>query len=373
MKSLPIKTKLGLELFRAYRAVQTKMHELDYLFWECTLRCNLNCIHCGSDCTRDSGTPDMPIADFLKVLDAVSQEYNPNRVMIAITGGEPLIRKDLEECGRQIHSRGFPWGIVSNGYLLTHDRLDALCRSGLRSITVSLDGLKESHNWLRGKHDSFQKAFRAIKSCVAKTDLIFDVVTCVNKTNLNELESIKELLVDAGVKKWRLFTIFPKGRAKQIDELELSNAEFRQMMEFILKCRTQKLIDASYGCEGFLGEYEGKVRDGYFFCRAGITVASVLADGSISACPSLREDFIQGNIYKDDFIDCWNNRYGKLRNRSWARTHKCAECREFKYCNGNGLHLREGHESRLMTCHYAKLLNQPCAQTSAQQNENNSQ
>ena len=357
LNTLSIKIKSGLEIFRAYRAIQTKMHELNYLFWECTLRCNLNCIHCGSDCTRDSNIPDMPIADFLKILDKVSKEYNPHKVMVAITGGEPLLRKDLEDCGRQIYERGFPWGIVSNGYILTPDRLRDLCRSGMRSITISLDGLESSHNWLRGKHNSFQKAKLAIELCANQKDLVFDVVTCVNRKNITELESIRTLLIDSGVKKWRLFTIFPKGRAAQNELLELTNAEFRRMLDFIVDSRKQSKIEASYSCEGFLGSYEGKVRDGFFFCRAGITIASVLADGSISACPSLRGDFIQGNIYKDDFLDCWNNRYDKMRNRKWAKTSKCLECNEFKYCSGNGLQLREGPDGKLLTCHYERLGN----------------
>jgi radical SAM enzyme (rSAM/lipoprotein system) len=357
LNRISIKTKSGLELFRVYRAIQTKMHELNYLFWECTLRCNLNCIHCGSDCTRDSNTPDMPVADFLQVLDKVSQEYNSHKVMVAITGGEPLVRKDLEDCGRKIYERGFPWGIVSNGYLLTPDRFSELCRSGLRSITISLDGLEDSHDWLRGKHNSFQKAKQAILLCANQKDLVFDVVTCVNRKNIAELESVKKLLIDSGVKKWRLFTIFPKGRAAQNEQLTLTNSEFRQMLDFIIDCRKQGVIEASYSCEGFLGGYEGKVRNGYFFCRAGINIASVLVDGSISACPSLRGDFIQGNIYKDDFLDCWHNRYDKMRNRKWAKTSKCLECNEFKYCSGNGLHLREGPDGRLLTCHYERLVN----------------
>ena len=357
MASVTLKTKLGLEIFRAYRAIQTRMHELNYLFWECTLRCNLSCIHCGSDCTRDSKTPDMAITDFLNVLDRVAQAYNPNKVMIAVTGGEPLVRRDLEDCGRHFYKRGFPWGIVSNGYLLTSDRLASLRKSGLRSITISLDGLEDSHNWLRGTDNSFQKAIQAITLCSRQQDLVFDVVTCVNRRNILELDDLKNLLLEMGARKWRLFTIFPKGRAQQTKDLELSNAEFRQMLDFIADCRSRKTIEASYGCEGFLGNYEGKVRDGYFFCRAGITVASILADGSISACPSLRGDFIQGNIYRDDFIDCWNNRYSKMRNRNWAKTSKCSNCNEFKYCAGNGLHLREGHESHLLTCHYERLTN----------------
>ncbi|MFV0364894.1 MAG: SPASM domain-containing protein [Mangrovibacterium sp.] len=58
------------------------------------------------------------------------------------------------------------------------------------------------------------------------------------------------------------------------------------------------------------------MRDGFFFCRAGINIALILVDGSISVCPNLRENFIQGNIYKDNFRDIWENKYDVYRDRS---------------------------------------------------------
>ena len=80
--------------------------------------------------------------------------------MIAITGGEPLVRNDLEECGRKIYERGFPWGIVSNGYALTSDRLSALCGSGLRSITISLDGLQNPTIGCGEMKNHFKRPYR---------------------------------------------------------------------------------------------------------------------------------------------------------------------------------------------------------------------
>lgn len=354
-KNIGFKTRMGLELFRTYRHFQTKIHELNYLFWECTLRCNLKCIHCGSDCKKDSTTPDMPLSDFLPVLDDVAKEYNPNKVMLVLSGGEPLMRSDLEKCGEQFYKRGFPWGIVTNGQLLNSKRLKDLQNAGLRSVTVSLDGLASSHNWMRGNINSYSKAIDAIKNCSNANDLIFDVVTCVNQRSISELPKIKEMLIELNVKQWRLFTVFPRGRAATIDELSLSNDDFTTLMDFIINCREENKIIVSYGCEGFLGNYEGKVRDNFFFCRAGISVGSVLADGSISACPSMRSDFIQGNIYKDNFLECWHQNFKDMRDRSWTKSGECADCKEYKWCNGNGLHLREGKDSKLMFCHLKKI------------------
>jgi len=97
------------------------------------------------------------------------------------------------------------------------------------------------------------------------------------------------------------------------------------------------------------------VRDNPFFCHAGIHIGSVLVDGSISACPSLRADFIQGNIYKDDFWTVWNDRYQNMRDRSWTKTGKCATCKSYKYCEGNGLHLRDESTGEVLCCHMEML------------------
>ena len=353
---MDIKKKIILSLFQQHKRNQSKIHELTYLFWECTLRCNLNCIHCGSDCSKEALSPDMPGEDFLKVLDSITPHVNPHKTMVVLTGGEPLMRKDLEKCGEEIYKRGYPWGMVTNGFGLTAERFNSLLKAGLRSITISLDGLNpETHDWFRGKSGSWEKAIQAIEGVVATGDLMYDIVTCVNKRNIDELEAIRDLFISKGVKRWRLFTVFPKGRAKDNPLLQLSKQDFIRLMEFIKQTRKEGKIKASYGCEGFLGDYELEVRDSPFFCQAGIHIGSVLVDGSISACPSLRADYIQGNIYTDDFWTVWNGRYQNMRDRSWTRTGKCATCKSYKYCEGNGLHLRDENSGELLCCHMEML------------------
>lgn len=349
---MDFKKKLVLSLYRQHKKTETKLHELTYLFWECTLRCNFNCIHCGSDCTKETETPDMPMADFLAVLDNIAPHVDTRNTMVVITGGEPLTRKDLEACGQEIYRRQFPWGMVTNGWGLSAERLQSLLEAGLRSITISLDGLNaETHDWFRNKNGSFERAVQAIARVAKTPDLVYDVVTCVNKRNIGDLEQMKDMLVSLGVTHWRLFTVFPKGRAKDNPELQLSCEEFTRLMDFIKSTRAEGKIRASYGCEGYLADYEMEVRDSPYFCQAGVHIGSVLANGDISACPSLRGDYIQGNIYKDDFWTVWNTRYQVMRDRSWTKTGKCATCKSYKYCQGNGLHLRDEKTGELLHCH----------------------
>jgi radical SAM enzyme (rSAM/lipoprotein system) len=354
-QGISFKKKIALELFRQFKRNSAKIHELNYIFWECTLKCNLSCLHCGSDCKKESEVKDMPVADFLKAIDSITPIVNPNKTIIVFTGGEPLVREDLEVCGNELYNRGFPWGIVTNGFLLTPERLRSLMNSGMRSITISLDGFENSHNWLRGNNYSFRNALEAIKLLPSTVNLKYDVVTCATQKNIDELKMLKETLIQIGISDWRIFTIFPIGRAKEYPELQLSSVQFKLLLDFIKDTRKEGRIHLSYGCEGFLGEYEGEVRDNFFFCQAGISVASILADGSISACPNLRDNFIQGNIYKNDFAEVWNNGYNEFRNREWARKGECKECSSFRYCEGNGMHLHDEKNGDLLFCHLKKL------------------
>ena len=137
--------------------------------------------------------------------------------------------------------------------------------------------------------------------------------------------------------------------------MRLSNEEFRGVFDFIKRVRKEGKIRADYGCEGFLGNYEGDVRNRLFSCQAGVTVGSVLCDGSISACTSLRADFHQGNVYKDDFMEVWEQRYQPYRQREWMKKDECADCPYWRYCQGNGMHLRDG-DGRLLLCHLKRLL-----------------
>ena len=345
-------------LFRLFRNNETKVHELNYLFWECTTRCNLHCRHCGSDCSTVNREKDMPLADFLGALDTIPQNHRPKGFTVAITGGEPLLRPDLAEAGRAIRSRGICWGIVTNGWCYDEAMHARLMGAGMGSITVSLDGLEASHDWMRGIPGSHGRALRAIGIIAAEPRLNSDVVTCVNRRNLAELPQICKILEDLGVKQWRLFTVIPIGRAANDPEMILSNEQFVQLMEFIRQKRQEGgRMKVTFSCEGYLGRYEEQVRDVRYFCHAGVNIASILIDGRICACPNIdRDRFSQGSIYTDNFYEVWEKRFKPFRDRSWAKTGRCADCKIWKNCLGNGMHNWHGPAGDVLQCHYAKTL-----------------
>ena len=355
-----LRLKIALWLERKRRNNLKQLHPLRQLFWESTLRCNVHCLHCGSDCVSSVETPDMPAADFLRVIDTeITPHVDPHKLLIIISGGEPLMRKDLAQVGRALYQREYPWGMVTNGLALTEKRFHELIDAGLRSITVSCDGLEEDHVWLRQHPLAFEGATRAIKLIAAYNQsshrpLAWDVVTCVNQRTIDHLPAIRDMLWSLGVRDWRIFGIDPMGRAASNPELLLTDEQFRSLLDFIAAER-EAGRHVSYACEGFLGDYEGRVRDHLYHCAAGISVVSILIDGSISASTSIRGKYYQGNIYRDSFWDIWENGFKPYRDRSWMRqTEPCKSCKAFDYCEGNGMHLRR-EDGSLMLCHLQRI------------------
>ncbi len=296
----------------------------------------------------------MPLPDFLGALESLKTRYKRDSVIVILTGGEPLLRQDLFECGMKLRKNGFRWGMVSNGLQYNRETHQQLLNAGMGSITISLDGLAETHEWLRNSDRSFEKAIDAIKLIGSSPRLNADVVTCVNQRNIGELNEIHATLLNTGIKAWRLFTITPIGRAAGMADLSLTDEQHRFLMNFIVEKRNDRRIQTSFSCESFTGEFEGKVRDGFFFCRAGIHIASVLADGSISACPNIDRSMIQGNIYQDDLLQTWENRFKIMRDRSWTNTGKCSNCNDYMHCEGSGLHWWHGDRKEILRCQVRK-------------------
>ena len=169
----------------------SKGRNIHYLRLSVTDLCNLRCRYCMPD-----GVPKLAHEDILTYeeflrLAALFAQCGIDTVRI--TGGEPLVRDDLEQVGLALYRRGYPWGMVTNGLYLTAERLQSLLAAGLHAITVSIDGFADDHNWLRGHPDSYDRAMNAIRLLAQEREVKWDVVTCVNRRNYPYLEQFKEL------------------------------------------------------------------------------------------------------------------------------------------------------------------------------------
>jgi radical SAM protein with 4Fe4S-binding SPASM domain len=335
--------------------IEKDLRILRYLFLEITRICNLSCRHCGSDCISTPDADELSARQWIDFLTTLKKDFPTDQTALIVTGGEPLARPDFFEIASETGRLGYYWGIVSNGYLLSEPTISKLVEYGIRCMTISLDGLEDTHNYIRSMENGYQQLLQTIGTIASINQVLFDIVTCVYPGNLPDLDRLAEELIRRGVTRWRLFSITAKGRAEQNRELILSPDQWQTMIDWIKKNRRSLKkagLEVNFSCEGyFKRDVDKKIRDFPYFCRAGINIASVLCDGSIMACPNISHELIQGSILTDNFKDVWENGFKPYYEREWLKKGRCATCTEWKRCQGNSLHLYDDF-SHNPFCHF---------------------
>lgn len=254
---------------------------------------------------------------------------------------EPLLRKEFFEIMGYAYELGFRWGMTSNGTLIDFDTARRLYGCGMGTISVSIDGLRETHDEFRRTKGGYDRAMKGINALISHGGFKhIQVTSVIHKQNIHQLEELYEVMCGLDIDSWRILNIEPIGRAKEHPELILAPEDYRRMFDFIRKKRWEGM-PVLYGCTHFLGEeYEREVRDWYFLCNAGIYTASVMANGDIGACLDIerRAETIQGNILTDDFTEIWNNGFEIFRTDLSRRSGKCSECSSREFCGGGSFH-----------------------------------
>ena len=316
---------------------------LSNLFLEVTLRCNAKCEHCGSSCGYKIPDDEISAEDLKRTLLEIHEKYGAENVFLTVTGGEPLMRKDLFDIMKYATDLGFHWGMTTNGMLINESIIKKMRETKFESISISLDGLKETHESFRKVPGSFDKIMHAIELLQnLETLKSLQITTVANKKNLHELEDIYKLLQDIGIKEWRVMCVDPIGRAYENDDILLDKDGLVYMFNFIREKRLEGKMIVDDDCSHYLGyKYENILRNLSFVCGAGIFIGSILSNGDICVCPNVRrKELVQGNIKTDSFVDVWENRYQDFRkNRLTMTTNdKCKKCKSFKYCRGGSFH-----------------------------------
>ena len=327
--------------------------KLRNLFLEVTLRCNAKCEHCGSSCGYKIPKDEISADELKKALKEIADKYGSNNVFLTVTGGEPLMRKDLFDIMGYAKELGFRWGMTTNGMLIDEKVIEKLKETNFQSISISLDGLKETHEGFRKVPGSFDKIKKAIKLLQGMDTLkILQISTVANKKNIGELEDMYKFLLDMGIKDWRVMCVDPIGRASDNNEILLGKDELTYMYNFIREKRVEGKMTIEDACSHYLGlQFENSVRDHGFICGAGIFIGSILSNGDICVCPNVRrKELVQGNIKTDSIVDVWENRYKEFRKNRLTTNEKCRKCKSFKYCRGGSFHTWDFDENRQNMC-----------------------
>jgi radical SAM protein with 4Fe4S-binding SPASM domain len=310
-----------------------------YVLWDCSRKCNLNCVHCGAVKEKyDKELTTEQIKGLINQLAKIKVRF------FAATGGEPLLRKDILEVMKYASEKGIKTGLATNGYFIDEGKAKEIRNAGISSIQISLDGTEETHNKIRGNNLSFQKAIKAIRLLQEQKLKLVSVATTITPMNFNDLKELKKILLELGVKNWRICIIMPIGRAER-KKLLLNSKQLRELLEFVSSNKDKLKIQIGENLP-FLAEYEKKIRKSPLICPVGFTACCVGVDGNVRGCPEMPdvEKFREGSILEKPFIDIWRNEFKKYRSREIIETDKkCMDCENKRDCYGGCWVMRGGN------------------------------
>ncbi len=251
--------------------VRSPAPSLRYLELQVTDRCNLRCRHCF---IGERGSNELSPDE----IGAVLSEFEAMQgLRVLITGGEPLLYSRFAELNRMLSGYSLRKVLFTNGSLLTRKILRELA---VHEVQVSIDGLKEAHDSLRGE-GSFESALNAVRTCAAE-GVCVSVSTMVHAKNLGDFDAMQELFDGIGVKDWTVDVPCETGRLEQ-------NRDF--------------LVDPATGGRYLAyGRGEGlHTSTPGFAC--GLHLMSVSAAGGISKCTFYAGR--EAGTVRDGLLRCW--------------------------------------------------------------------
>lgn len=321
--------------------------------WDVTNACNLKCRHCYADAGR-ARKDELSDEEALKLVDRLSEI---GVTIIAFSGGEPLVRRNILDLIERASDNGMYTSIATNGTLISKEKAMELKKAGLRYAQISLDGATaETHDSFRGIPGAFDKTIQGIRNSVDEGFFV-SVATTTTKMNLSEVPAIIDLSNDLGVKWFMAFNFVPTGRGRDVLEIDLSpeerehllNIMFEKMDEVecdILSTAPQFARVALQNCGGggtiVVPTHFSNTRvdkDLYNLtefiggCGAGRFYMAIRANGDIEPCVFF--PLTVGNVRNDDLMDLWRNNevFEALRNKDILQEN-CGSCEYRYHCGG---------------------------------------
>ena len=188
---------------------------------------------------------ELTLDEVTRVIDSIASAYTP--IMI-LTGGEPMLRDDLEAIVRHCKTAGLRPVLATCGALLTPESARALREWGIERISVSIDGPDaESHDAFRGMPGAFTSALNGL-AAAREAGLEFQINTTVTRHNADRLDDILTLAVEQGAVAFHPFLLVPTGRGDALREQALDAEEYEQVLHHIYDMREAAKIHFKPTC-----------------------------------------------------------------------------------------------------------------------------
>jgi heme b synthase len=335
------------------------------VFWELTTGCNLRCIHCRASATDLMSPEDLSTRECLRIVDEIAA-YSP--LILVLSGGEPLWRRDVFEISKHAVRKGLRVALATNGTLVDEAMAERIKDAGIVRVSISLDGSdRTTHDSFRGHDGAFDAAIRGLK-CLQDLGISTQINTTVSKHNVHQLPEMVELAKKLKVDAFHLFLLVPVGCGLTIAEDQSVSAEDAERilnwfydrsldsgMELKATCAPQYYRIArqrraearragepvpeltprphGHGHPGGHPPSQTALNQMTRGCLAASGVCFISHKGSIQPCGYLPLE--AGNLRRQSFKDVWENSelFADLRNLDNLEG-KCGYCEFKQVCMG---------------------------------------
>jgi AdoMet-dependent heme synthase len=300
-----------------------------HMVWLATNACTARCLHCSSNSAKRS--PDE--LSTAEVIDLIDQLADSGVVDFGISGGEPLIRRDVLDVVAHAKGRNMAVGVATNGAKLPEPVAQRLAELELNRLQVSLDGPPVAHDKLRRWPGLYERAVATIRTA-RRASLRVHVCCTINSFNVDQLEAFVESLLGLDVQRLNFSRYVPTGRGT--DALDLPDSRWRSAIETCaaLKARFSGQLEiVSHLAQQILVDEEVVEMPGFIGCQAGRGQGCVTANGTVLPCVLLPIPL--GNIREAPFRDIWQSSpIVRLLQDRENLGGKCAGCPVRPRCGG---------------------------------------
>ncbi|MHC4094018.1 MAG: radical SAM protein, partial [Planctomycetota bacterium] len=312
--------------------------------WNLTKKCNLRCEHCYISAGRISKTEardELSTDECLSVIDQIC-DVNPEALLI-LTGGEPLLRKDVFEIASYAGAKGL-WVVVgTNGVLITEELCGRMLDAGIKGVALSLDSLDpETHDSFRGIQGAWDNTVNGSK-VLDSAGVPFIIQTTIGKHNADDILPIAQFAYELGARVFNLYFLVPTGRGVFISDISPEEYEgtLSQLMELQssfagrllvnAKCAPhyQRMLYEQDADSPFLKSFAG----GAGGCPAGTHYLGIRPNGDMTPCPYL--PVYGGNLRERSFGEIWEDSevFQQIRTRKQLGG-RCGPCEFNQVCGG---------------------------------------
>lgn len=322
--------------------------------WNTTRRCNLKCVHCYAHAKDIPFANELTTEEGKTLIDDLAGFGVP---VLLLSGGEPMVRKDLPELAGYAVEKGMRAVISTNGTLITPEKAKVLKDIGLSYVGVSIDGMEEIHDRFRGVPGAFQAAMNGIRNC-QEVGIKVGLRFTINRFNVGEIPAIFDLLEEREIPRICFYHLVYTGRGSELVNDDLNHDETRGAVDLIMD-RTRDLHDRGKPKEVLTVDNHA---DGpYLYLRmasedaeraeqvmellkmnegnnTGRGIGCVSWDGEVHPDQFWRHHSF-GNVRNRPFSEIWTDLseplMAMLKEKKEHVKGRCAECQWLNICAGN--------------------------------------